>query len=54
MTLDMYGRWEVRQLLPYLQTIVEKYLENLDGTSMVDSMHLGGVVTESENEELAS
>lgn len=54
MAFNLNGCWEVRQLFPYLQAIVEKYPENFDGTPVADSLELDGAVTQSEEEEEAS
>ena len=48
MGLNLNGQWEVRQLFPHLQNIVQKYPENFQGTPVADSLKLYGEVTESE------
>ena len=48
MGLNLNGKWEVRQLFPHLQNIVQKYPENYQGTPVADSLKLYGEVTESE------
>lgn len=46
MALSLNGRWEVQQLIPYLQDFVENCTENFNGTHVSDSMELNGAVTE--------
>lgn len=50
MALNLNGQWEVRQLFPHLQTIVQKYADNFQGTPVADSLKLDGAVTESDCE----
>lgn len=51
---NLNGSWEVTQLFPHLQSIVEEYYENFDGTPVADSLKLDGAVIASEEEEEAS
>ena len=48
MALNLNGQWQVRQLFPHLQIIVDKYPANFQGTPVADGLKLDGGVTESE------
>lgn len=48
MDLKFNGQWEVRQLFPNLQTILQKYPEKFQGTPVANSLKLDGEVMESD------